>query len=116
MKAAVTLSLLVLASCAASDPQTSVADGNAIILPNLPAVSTTCQWIPGKNCYGVPNDGNSIWPTGQGITSVQVLTRSGPNRLGGTQATFLAFVIWNSTTVGRIFRIDIGSDGANWRD
>jgi hypothetical protein len=117
MKTAATLFLLVLASCATpSDPGTSVTEENAVIVRVLPAVNTTCQWVPGKTCYGLANDGNNIWPTGMGITSVQVLTRSGPTRLSGSQQTFLAFVIWNNTTVGRIFRVDIGSDGANWRD
>jgi hypothetical protein len=98
-----------------NEPETSTATDNAVVAQGLVAVDTSCQWVPGKNCYGVPNDGNSIWPTGMGITSVQVLTRSGPDRLAGRQQTFLAFVIWNGTTVGRIFRVDIGDDGANWR-
>lgn len=113
------LFLLALASCAiAGDPETSVTESKATTatVAGLPAVNTSCRWVPGGTCYGVANDGNSIWPTGMGITSVQVLTRRGPTRLSGTQQTALAFVIWNSTTVGRIFRIDIGPDGVNWRE
>ncbi|HEY0484319.1 MAG TPA: hypothetical protein VGD37_42660 [Kofleriaceae bacterium] len=116
MKAVVALVLLVTASCAAgSEPEIATADEAISLVPVLPQVSTSCQWVPGKNCYGLPNDGNNIWPGGMGITSVQVLTRSGPDRLEHTQATFLAFVVWNRTTMGRIFRIDIGPDGADWR-
>ena len=117
MKAAVTLVILITASCASgTDPDTSATEEASILLTGLPQVNTSCQWIPGKTCYGLANDGNNIWPTGMGITSVQVLTRSGPDRLDRTQQTFLAFVVWNRSYVGRIFRVDVGSDGANWRD
>jgi len=115
MKASVTLLVLVIASCATGyDPETSASEQTATAQRLIP-VNTSCQWIPGKSCYGVSNDGDSIWPTEMGITSVQVLTRSGPDRLEHTQHTFLAFVIWNKTTVGRIFRVDIGPDSAHWR-
>jgi hypothetical protein len=118
MKAIATVVLFIAASCATgTDREASSTDTNEaiVILPVLPQVNTTCQWVPGKNCYGQPNDGNNIWPSGLGITSVQVLTRSGPDRLAHTQPTFLAFVVWNRSTIGRIFRVDIGSDGADWR-
>jgi hypothetical protein len=110
MKAVATSLVLVLASCAmGSEPDTATTQDNAIVTRALPEVDTSCQWVPGKNCYGLANDGNNIWPAGMGITSVQVLVRGGPTRLEGRQQTFLAFVVWNSTTVGRIFRIDLGT-------
>jgi hypothetical protein len=127
MKAA-TLSLLALlallapAACAtATDPETSTTEAHATTTATTtgsgtPGVNTSCRWVPGGTCYGMTNDGNNIWPTGVGITSVQVLIRRGPTRLSGSQQTFLAFVIWNKTTIGRIFRVDIGSDGVNWRE
>jgi hypothetical protein len=116
MKAVVALAVLVATGCAAgSEPETVTTDEAIGILPVLSQVNTSCLWIPGKTCYGLPNDGNNIWPDGVGITSVQVLTRSGPDRLNHAQQTFLAFVVWNRTVVGRIFRVDIGTNGANWR-
>lgn len=116
MKAAVALALLVAAGCAAgSEPETATADEAISILPLLPQVNTSCLWIPGKTCYGMPNDGENIWPAGLGITSVQVLTRSGPDRIDSTHHTFLAFVVWNRSIVGRIFRVDFGANAANWR-
>jgi hypothetical protein len=116
MKAVATLFVLVLASCAVSnDPDTSSVEEHATTRV-LPQVNTSCQWTARGTCYGLPNDGNNIWPAGMGITSVQVLLRAGPDRLEHKQQTFLAFVIWNSTAVGRIFRIDLGSsDAADWR-
>lgn len=115
MRSAATLLVLVLASCASpTDPDTT-ATGQAAT--TLPQVNTSCQWIAGKTCYGQPNDASNIWPTGIGITSVQVLTRSGPTRLDGRQQTFLAFVVWNDQVVGRIFRLDVGSsDAVNWNN
>jgi hypothetical protein len=120
MKAVATLVVLVIASCAtATEPETAATDQAAtvdeLITSVLPQVNTSCQWVPGKTCYGMTNDGNNIWPLNMGITRVQVLTRSGPDRLAHKQATFLAFVVWNNAVVGRIFRIDAGtSAAANW--
>ena len=118
MKAVVTLLALVLASCTMDAPPevaTSASEQHATTRA-LPQVDTTCQWVRGGSCYGLPNDGNNIWPAGIGITRLQVLLRGGPPRLGGKQQTFLAFVMWNSTTVGRIYRLDLGSaDAASWR-
>ena len=109
MKAAALLLVVFVASCGI-EPSTSVTESA------LTGVNTSCMWIPGKNCYGQPNDGNNIWPADQGIRTMYVLYRYGPDRLRHTQQTFLAFVVWNSTTVGRIFRIDLASDEAlNWR-
>jgi hypothetical protein len=117
MKAVATLLALLLASCAlAADPQTATTEDNAIITRVLPQVNTSCLWVAGRNCYGQPNDGNNIWPSGMGITSVQVLVRSGPDRLEHKQQTFLAFVVWNSAFVGRIFQVDSGSpDAVDWQ-
>ncbi|HEY6178656.1 MAG TPA: hypothetical protein VIX73_29600 [Kofleriaceae bacterium] len=116
MKAVATLLVLILASCATgTEPDTATTQDNATVIRLLPQVDTSCQWVAGRACYGQPNDGNNIWPAGMGITRVQVLVRGGPTRADGKQATFLAFVVWNSTAVGRIFRIDLGSDDeADW--
>jgi hypothetical protein len=118
MKTAATLLTLVLASCAMdSAPETATTEDHATIVPaGLPQVDTSCQWIPTRNCYGMPNDGNNIWPANMGITRVQVLVRSGPDRLEHTRRTFLAFVVWNQSVVGRIFRIDTDTpDADDWR-
>lgn len=116
----VVAALIVLAATACAtpeEPDTATAEGDATIVPirGLVEVNTSCQWVPQGTCYGVTNDGASIWPLGMGITSVQVMTRSGPNRLSNQQTTQLAFVVWNSNTVGRIFRIDNDTDQADWR-
>lgn len=118
MKAAVTLLALLFAACEMdSPPETATVEQHATTITRaLPEVNTTCQWVTRGTCYGQVNDGNNLWPAGMGITSVQVLVRSGPDRLEHKQPTFLAFVVWNSTAIGRIFRLDLGSaDAANWR-
>lgn len=117
MKAAATLLVLVLASCAmGSEPETSTTEDKETVIRALPQVNTSCQWFAGRTCYGLPNDGNNIWPAGLGITHVQVLLRGGPDRLEHKLQTALAFVVWNRTAVGRIFRIDLRtSDYDDWR-
>lgn len=113
MKLAVTLAALAFAGCAtAADPEASTADQAAVVPTGLPQTNTTCQWVVDKTCYGLNNDGNNLWPTGMGITSAYVMTRSGPTRLGGRQQTFLAFVVWNDSVIGRIFRLDAGTTDA----
>jgi hypothetical protein len=116
MKLAVTLAVVAATGCAAAPEDTATTattDQSAIVLPaGLPQVNTTCQWTVDSTCYGQHNDANNIWPTGMGITSTSVLVRSGPTRLAGKQQTYLAFVVWNHSVVGRIFRLDLGSTAA----
>jgi hypothetical protein len=113
MKLAVVFAVLAITGCAgAIDQDTSTADQAAVVPAGLPSTTSTCQWQVDQMCYGQLNDGNNLWPTGIGITSAFVLTRSGPTRLSGRQATFLAFVVWNDSVVGRIFRVDVGSSNA----
>ncbi len=113
MKFAVTLAVLAIAGCAtAPDPETSTADQAAVVSTGLLSTNTTCQWLVDQTCYGQLNNGNNIWPSGMGITSAFVLTRSGPTRLSGRQQTYLAFVVWNDSVIGRIFRIDVGTSNA----
>lgn len=112
MKLAVTLAVLAFAGCAtAVDPDTSTAD-QASTAPILQGTSTTCPWIVDKTCYGLNNDANNIWPTGAGITSAYVMVRSGPTQASGRQQTWLAFVVWNDSVVGRIFRLAAGTTDA----
>jgi hypothetical protein len=118
MKLAVTLAVVAATGCATAPEDAAItgaatADQSATILPaGLPRVNTTCQWSVDTTCYGQRNDANNIWPTGMGITSTSVLVRSGPTRLDGKQQTYLAFVVWNNSVVGRIFRLDLGSTDA----
>jgi hypothetical protein len=116
MKLAVTLAVVAATGCATAPEDTATTattDQSATVVPaGLPSVSTTCQWTADSTCYGQRNDANNIWPAGMGITRTFVLTRSGPTRLDGKQQTFLAFVVWNDTVVGRIFRLDVGSADA----
>lgn len=109
MKLAVAFAVLAITGCApAVDQDTSTTD-QAI---DLPHTDTTCQWSVDTTCYGQRNDGNNLWPTGIGITDAYVLMRRGPTRLSGRQPTYLAFVVWNDSVVGRIFRIDVGTAAA----
>lgn len=113
MKLAVTLAVLAITGCAtAIDQDTSTTDQAAVVLADLPHTDTTCQWSVDTSCYGQRNDGNNLWPAGLGITSAYVMTRRGPTRLGGKQPTYLAFVVWNNSVIGRIFRIDVGTSNA----
>ncbi|HEX3477292.1 MAG TPA: hypothetical protein VHT91_19855 [Kofleriaceae bacterium] len=113
MKLAAAFVILAITGCAgALDPDTSTADQAAAVKTDLPSTSTTCQWSVDTTCYGQRNDGNNLWPTGIGITDAYVMTRRGPTRLSGRQPTFLAFVVWNDSVVGRIFRVDVGSSNA----
>jgi hypothetical protein len=118
MKLAVTLAVVAATGCATAPEDTATTatattDQSASIVPTgLPSVTTTCQWTVDSTCYGQRNDANNIWPTGMGITSISVLERSGPTRLDGKQQTYLAFVVWNHSVVGRIFRLDLGSTDA----
>ena len=116
MKLAVTLAVVAATGCATAPEDTATTattDQSAIVLPaGLPQVDTTCQWTVDTTCYGQRNDANNIWPAGMGITRTFVLTRSGPTRLDGKQQTYLAFVVWNHSVVGRIFRLDLGSTAA----
>ena len=113
MKLVVAFAILAITGCAgAFDPDTSTADQAAAARTDLPSTATTCQWQVDQMCYGQLNDGNNLWPTGIGITSAYVMTRRGPTRLSGRQPTFLAFVVWNDSVVGRIFRVDVGTANA----
>lgn len=117
MKLAVTLAVLAATGCATAPEEptaTAAADQSSIVLlpAGLPRVNTTCRWTVESTCYGQRNDANNIWPSGMGITRTFVLTRSGPTRLDGKQQTYLAFVVWNDSVVGRIFQLDLGSPDA----
>jgi hypothetical protein len=116
MKLAVTLAVVAATGCATAPEDTATtatAEQSSVILPaGLPQVNTTCRWSVDTTCYGQRNDANNIWPTGMGITSTFVLTRSGPTRLDGKQQTYLAFVVWNTAVVGRIFQLDLGTPDA----
>jgi len=77
------------------------------------------NWDPAVGCQAspkaaiVPCDGAFLWPDDQGIKSAEVLYRKGPD--GSEGATFLAFVVWNENTVGRIVRASVGRNGAHLR-
>jgi hypothetical protein len=119
MKAAATLLALVLASCAMGSeldtPATATVEDHATT--RLPSVNTSCLWFPDGTCYGQRNDGNNIWPSDVGITRLQVLLRGGPDRLEHRQQTYLAFVIWNGSTIGRIFQVDLNTESdVNFQD
>jgi hypothetical protein len=78
------------------------------------------RWDPAVGCgpvgkeSSVPCDGAFIWPADQGITSTTVLFRKGPD--GSEGPTFLVFVVWNSSTVGRIIQSYFGRNGTHLRN
>jgi hypothetical protein len=101
MRHAISLLIITIAGCVAPQLETS---SQTITLPE---VNTSVAWEPGKT------DGNDIWPTGQGITTTQVMIKGGPDSTTGP--TFIAFVVWNGNFVGKIFRVHAGSDGVDFR-
>jgi hypothetical protein len=103
MRSVALLLALSAAACVPNDPEVSTQTSN------LTGTNTTTMWVPGKD------DGTAIWPAEQGIKSVQVLMRSGPDRLEHRVQTFLAFVVWNQSVVGKIYRVDVGAAGADFR-
>ncbi len=114
MRVAVPLLCVVLASCVVNtDPQTST-EASA-----LTEAHQSVAWEPDLGCGPVTRpavvscDANFLWPPNQGITSAQVLLRKGPN--GSDGPTFLAFVVWNRSTVGRIIRATVGRKGNDLR-
>ena len=122
MRPVLALLAVCVAGCAANDldpsPQTG-AQASELTLGAVGAASastTSITWVPGgKDCGGTPCDGNNIWPLEGRITSLQILLRGGPDRAEHRIQTFLAFVVWNRTTVGRIYRVDFGAAGADFR-
>jgi hypothetical protein len=100
MRVMAALIILALAGCV-----TQQLDSTAQSI-TLPEQTDSVFWVPKTN------DGNDIWPSGQGITTTQVMIRKGPDSSAG--ATFIAFVIWNGNFVGKIFRVHVGSDGTDF--
>jgi len=113
---AVLLAVLATSCVAADATDASDRPEVATTASALTGTATSIHWIPGETCGGLPIcDGTAIWPAGLGITDVQVLLRDAPDRDNHLTQTFLAFVVWNQSVVGRIFRVDVGSDGADFR-
>lgn len=102
MKLAATLLLLAISACV-TQPEVEVA--NQAIASGDATVSQT--YVMGKY------DAEEVWPTGQGITSVQVIYKRGPQRSLGP--TYFAFIVWNGTTIGKIFCAYLGPAGSDLR-
>lgn len=102
MKLTAALLLLVVSACV-TQPEVETAD--QAIASGDATVSQT--YVMGK--YSA----DEVWPTGQGITSVQVIYKRGPQRSLGP--TYFAFIVWNGTTVGKIFCAYLGPSGAELR-
>jgi len=54
----------------------------------------------------------ALWPST--ATTAQILYRQGPPLLGAK--AFLAFVVWDHTTVGHVYWVAIGNDGADLKN
>ena len=100
MRQVALLSFVALASCVA--PQLDTASQSI----SVPEATDSVFWNPRINV------GSDIWPAGQGITSTQIMMKKGPDSSAGP--TFIAFVIWNGNFVGKIFRVHLGADGADF--
>lgn len=113
MKSLVPLACALFASCVMNDaPTTSTATSTLLGTDS----NTSEDWHAGKETA------DAFWPTGQGITSTQVLIRKGPCRNDpngdctsqGAIQTFMAVVVWNHSTVGHIYWVNKGSDGSDF--
>jgi hypothetical protein len=103
MKRLVPLALALAASCAVTDtPRTS-----SVTSALLVDATRSEDWYAGKQTI------DDLWPSNQGITSMQILTRRGPDRTDGTK-TFIAVVVWNHDTVGHIYWVSRGTDGSDF--
>jgi hypothetical protein len=101
MKTLASFAFLIFAGCAVTD--------------STPATSTVQSGLTEKNYSEDWNQKltiDDLWPTGVGITSTQVLYRSGPDRADGTH-TFIAFIVWNHNTVGHAYVVNRGADGSD---
>jgi hypothetical protein len=102
MKLTAALLLLVVSACV-TQPEVETTD-QAIASVDAKVSQT---YVMGKY------DAEEVWPTGQGITSVQVIYKRGPERSLGP--TYFAFVVWNGTTIGKIYCAYLGPIGADLR-
>jgi hypothetical protein len=102
MKLTAALLLLFVSSCM-TQPEVGATDQTI----SNPDVSVSKTYVMGKY------DADEVWPTGQGITSVQVIYKRGPVRSLGP--TYFAFIIWNGNRVGKIFSAYLGPIGADLR-
>lgn len=96
------LLLLVVSACV-TQPEVGTSD-QAVANPD---VSVSKTYVMGKY------DAEEVWPTNQGITSVQVIYKRGPVRSLGP--TYFAFIIWNGNHVGKIYSAYLGPIGADLR-
>jgi hypothetical protein len=117
---AVVPGLFLLSACAGApgegdDSQASASQGSVVINPREPAPvqpfpktepTTSTWWTPGKLTYA------DLWPLDHGITSAQVVYRKEID--SSTGPTHVAFVVWNGTFVGRIYRIHNNADGSEF--
>jgi hypothetical protein len=119
-------SIAGLISGCVAEPQTESSSSD-LSLTNLPGVnlfptvgpdaSESQAWVAGR--MGV----DTLWPTGVGIVTMQALMRKGPDincavadtGASTCQHTFVAFVVWNHATVGKIFWIPEGPTGADFK-
>jgi hypothetical protein len=54
---------------------------------------------------------NAVWPAS--ATRAQILYRGGPDKFGNP--AFLAFVVWDHTTVGHVYWIEMGNYGTDFK-
>ncbi|MEO7729342.1 MAG: hypothetical protein ABIY55_00080 [Kofleriaceae bacterium] len=105
MKLTVAFLLLTVSACVTQPEVEPVEATQQVVASTDVAVSQT--YVMGKY------DAEDVWPTNQGISSVQVIYKRGPVRSLGP--TYFAFIIWNGNRVGKIYCAYLGSSGADLR-
>ncbi|HET9620318.1 MAG TPA: hypothetical protein VFP84_03050 [Kofleriaceae bacterium] len=117
---AVVSGLVLLSACASApgegdDAQVSTAqDRVTVVRAEPPTVQpfprtepiTSTWWAPGRLTYA------DIWPLDHGITSAQIVYRKEIDSSIGP--THVAFVVWNGSFVGRIYRIHNNADSTDF--
>jgi len=103
MKRSAVLGMVFVAGCVAAEPTTESTTTSAITTS-----ITTEAWDPSAKSA---DKTDALWPTSAHTT--QILYRVGPDKFGNP--AFLAFVVWNHTTVGHVYWIEIGSVGTDFK-
>ena len=98
MKRSAVLGMAFVAGCMAAEPTESTATSELNI-------GTMTETWDTKSTTKI----DTLWPTT--THSTQLIMRVGPDKFGNP--AFLAFVVWDHTTVGHVYWVTIGDEGAD---